>query len=458
MFAILAACNSENKNQTTQHSIRNHEIIETNSADDIAPTGNNAKSSNTILYILIAFVVILGPGLIFFFKVFIPLGLWYEAWLSGVRVGWGSLVKMRFQKVPQDLILKTMIEAKNAGLYLNASDLMIKYLADVDIAIVTDTAIRATNAGIEINFNDLAAKYLAKVNVETVLHALITAKNADIQLTINQLSSYYLANVDVLKVVEALITAHNAGYDEFTIEALKEHYLSGGDVTKTVEAFISAKKANLQETNFKIIAAIDLAGINVISAVASAITPRVIETHGVSGIARDGVQLIMRLKLTVRADLNHIIGGAAEDTVMARVDESLSSEIGKSASHYDILQNPFLLADLVEKKDLGEGTAFKILSIDVSDIKVGRDVHAELEIERAKAKTATARAELIRAEEKVQKAMAAAFMEGKLSINQYHEMMNTEADTMMRKNLGNSSAKNGENEEDEETEENEHHR
>ncbi len=445
LLISLSACNNGNDKDTNPQSIRNNEIIETSSANDVSPSEGSAKSSNTILYILIAFVAILGPGLFFFFKIFIPLGLWYETWLSGIRVSWAVLIKMHFQKVPQELILKTLIEAKNAGLKLDANDLMVKYLADVDITVVSDTAIRATNAGIEINFNDLAAKYLAKVNVETVLHALITAKNADLNLTINQLASYYLANVDVIKVVEALITAHNAGYDEFTIDALKEHYLAGGDITKTVEAFIMAKKANLQEIHFPTIAAIDLSGIDVVSAVASAITPRVIETAGVSGIARDGIQLIMKLKLTVRADLNYIIGGAAEDTVMARVDESLSSEIGKALNHYDVLQNPFTLAENVEKKNLGTGTAFNILSIDVSDIKVGRDVQSELEIERAKAKTATARAELIRAEEKVQKAMAAAFLEGKLSINQYHEMMNTEADTMMRKNLGTSSHQNNEN-------------
>ncbi len=405
----------------------------------IVATGEDAEASDWTLWAMLFAILALTGGLFYVFRTYIPLGLWYKAVLSGIRVSWWRLIKMRFQEIPQELILKNLIEAKNAGLPLNPQDLMEKYLAEVDIEIVVDTGIRAVNAGIDMSFNDLAAKYLAKVDVETVMHALITAKNANLELTINELSSHYLANVDVVQVVDALITAHNAGYDDFTLDALKEHYLANGDVTRTVDAFVAAKKAKIQDISFDDIAAIDLSKIDVMSAIQAAINPRVVETDGVSGVARDGVMLFMKLKLTVKANLKNIIGGAAEDTVMARVNESLASEIGKAKSHYDILESPFELADIVEQKQLGEGTAFHVVSIDVSDIKIGKDVHAELAIERAHAKAENAKAELIMAEEKVQKAMAAAFINGKLSVHEYHEMQNTEADTHMRKQLGDST-------------------
>lgn len=447
-LAILFSCNSNDDNNPGDNIPV--EQTEPDNQDD-------AQSSSSTVIILIISAAVLGPGLIFFFWYYIPIGLWYEAWLSGVHVGWMKLIKMRFQKIPQELMLKTMIEAKNAGLHLNGTDVMEKYLAGVDIPKVVETAIRAVNAGIDIDFNDLAAQYLAKVDVETVMHTLITARNADLHLTIRELASHYLANVDIMKVVEALITAHNSGHDTFTLNELKEHYLANGDVTKTVDAFVSAKKAKLPNIEFEDIAAIDLAGINVISAVEAAINPRVIETATVSGVAKDGVQLFLKVKLTLRANLKNIIGGAGEATVLARVDESLGTAIGKAVSHYDILENPFQLADRVEQKHLGNGTAFDVLSIDVSNIKIGKDVHAELEIERAKARSEVAKAELIRAEEKVRKAMAAAFISGKLSVHEYHEMQNTEADTHMRKQIGDSARiPMVETEEEEHEEHNEH--
>ncbi len=394
---------------------------------------------NIVLVVLITLVV--GVGIFYFFYAFIPIKLWYQAWLSGVRVSWGALLKMYFQKIPQEKIMNILIQSKNAGIMVNARELAKHYLAHVDIDVVTSTLIRAHNAKLNLDLNDLAAQYLARVNVEKVLQALIMAKNAQVETDITELAGYYLANVDVEKIIKAKITARNSNY-RIELKDLKEHYLAGGDVEKTVEAFIAAKKANLPDFDFSDIAAIDLANYDVLKSVQSAIVPKVVETSGVRGVARDGVEMTMKVKITLRAFIKSIIGGVNEETVLARVNEGLATEIGMSASHYEVLQSPFILADKVQQKGLEKNSSFEILSIDVSDIKVGKDIHAELKIERAHADAEQAKAELIMAEEKVQKAMAAAFLDGKLSIHDYHNMKNTEADTEMRKKLGESALKN----------------
>jgi uncharacterized protein YqfA (UPF0365 family) len=402
-------------------------------------TSESDKAPSSSLVVILVATLLLGPGLIFFFYYFIPVGLWYEAYLSGVKVSWVTLIVMRWQKVPQEPILKILIRAKNAGLSLSAKELAGHYLAQVNIETVVNTLIRATNAKLEIPLKDLAAQYLARVDVEKVIHAQIIAKNADLDIPLTVLASHYLAKVDVEEVIDALIAAHNSGYDDMTLNDLKEHFLANGDVKRTVNAFIAARKSDLKNFTFKDIAAIDLAGIDVEKAVVAAITPRVVETEGVTGIPRDGVQLTMKLKITLRANIKSIIGGASEETVLARVNESLASEIGMSESHHAILRSPYEMAERVQAKNLGAGTAFEIISIDVSDLQVGRDIESELTMERAKAQAEMAKAEVIKAEEKVQKAMAAAFIDGNLSIHDYHQMKNTEADTKMRQNIGKSA-------------------
>ncbi len=436
-LTLCFSCNSNDENTTTDEQVE--EIL---SLEEVDTTSSSDTMGSGTLILLIVAALILGPGLIGFFYYFLPIGLWYEARLSGVKVSWLTLIVMRWQKVPQELILKTLIRSKNAGLPLSARELADHYLANVNIETVVNTLIRAINAGMEVSLKELAAQYLAKVDVEKVMQALITAKNADLEISLKTLASFYLAQVNVEQVISALITAHNSGYEEMTVNDLKEHYLSNGDVVRTVDAFVSARKAELQNFTFKDIAAIDLAGIDVIRAVEAAITPKVVETDGVTGIAQDGVQLTMKLKITLRASIKSVIGGASEETVLARVNESLASEIGASQSHQHILRSPYEMAEKVFAKNLWKGTAFEILSIDVSDIKVGKDIEAELTTARAKAQAEMARAEVIRAEEKVQKAMAAAFIDGNLSIHDYHNMMNTEADTRMRESIGKSASKN----------------
>ncbi len=438
---IMASCQDDKPENYTENSVEDYYDVGLEE-EDVTSEADSLGFGSLILIIVAG--IILGPGLIFFFYYFIPLGLWYEARLSGIKVSWLTLIIMRWQKVPQDLILKILIRAENAGLSIEARELSDHYLAEVDIEKVVNTLIRATNAKLVIPLSELAAQYLAKVDVERVIHAQITAKNANLDIPITVLASHFLAQVDVEQIVDALITAHNSGYEEMTLDDLKEHFLSNGDVKGTVDAFVAAKKAELPNFEFADIAAIDLAGIDVKKAIEAAITPRVVETAGVTGISRDGVQLTMKLKITLRAYIKSIIGGASEETVLARVNESLASEIGNSPNHHKILTNPYDLADRVEQKDLGKGTAFQIISIDVSDMKVGKDINAELMMERAKAQAELARAEVIKAEEKVQKAMAAAFIDGNLSIDGYHQMKNTEADTKMRDSIGHSAKKQGE--------------
>jgi len=387
---------------------------------------------------LIAILIILIAITSLFFWYYAPINLWYEAKLSGVNPGIWNMVRMRLQNTPHKLIISTLIKAKNSDLKLLSEDLMQKHLAGVDIKKVADTAIRAINAGIKISYNELAKQYLAKVDIERVIHSLITSNNAGIEIDLEKMSSYYLSNVDIIKVTEALVSAHNAGFKDITFDILKKHNLSNGDVIKTVNAYIAVKEAKDNDITFKDISAIDLTEIDVKEAANWYVNPTVIETQTITGIAGDGIELHMKLKLTLRANLKNMIGGATEQTVFARVNESLSTEIGRSDNHQDILKDPYKLANNVQKRELGNNTAFDILSIDVSEVKVGKDIQAGLLSERAKANAERAKTEFIKAEEKVQKAMAAAFMDGNLSIHDYHKIQNTEADTEMRKKIGNS--------------------
>lgn len=442
LSVFIFACGKEKSNYDFKDN-QNIENISQNNIDEVDTSGGVGFWRITMVLLI---TIGAGAGIFYFFYAFIPIKLWYEAWLSGVKVSWGTLLKMYFQRIPQEKILRIMIKAKNAGIALNAKEMANHYLANVDINIVTNTLIRAHNANMPLTMNELASQYLAHVDVEKVLHSLIMAKNADVDTNIQEIASYYLANVDVEKLIKAKITARNSGY-RVELNDLKEHFLAGGDVEKTVEAYVAAKKAGIPDFEFQDIAAIDLANYDVLKAIESAITPIVVETGGVRGVARDGVELTMKVKVTLRAFIKNIIGGVSAETVLARVNEGLATEIGMAVSHYHVLESPFVLADNVEKKGLHERSSFEIISIDVSDIKVGKDIHSELKIERALAESEQAKAELIMAEEKVKKAMAAAFLDGKLSIHEYHEMMNTEADTEMRKKLGESASKSTEKKE-----------
>ena len=306
------------------------------------------------LIVLIVFVSLFAIWLIFYF---IPVGLWFSALVSGVRISLLQLILMRWRKVPPSTIVSSMIES--------------------------------TKAGLELNPNELEA-----------------------------------------------------------------HYLAGGNVTSVVHALVSAQKANIM-LDFKMATAIDLAGRDVFEAVQMSVN-----TPPVAAVAKDGIQLIAKARVTVRANIKQLVGGAGEETVLARVGEGIVSSIGSAASHKIVLENPDSISRVVLEKGLDAGTAFEILSIDIADIDVGKNIGAQLQMDQAqadkniaqakaeerramavalvqenKAKAQDARAKVILAEAEVPLAMAEAFRNGNLGIMDYYKMKNIMADTSMRETI-----------------------
>lgn len=319
-----------------------------------------------VLYLVIAIASIVGLWIILYF---IPIGLWFSALVSGVRISLIQLVLMRWRKVPPQVIVGALIESTKAGLVLNRND-------------------------------------------------------------------------------------------------LEAHFLAGGHVSQVVHALVSASKANI-DLDFKMATAIDLAGRDVFEAVQMSVNPKVIDTPPVVAVAKDGIQLIAKARVTVRANIKQLVGGAGEDTVLARVGEGIVSSIGSSESHKAVLENPDTISKVVLSKGLDSGTAFEILSIDIADIDIGKNIGAVLQIDQAEAdlKVARAKAEerramavaheqemkalaqemkakVIEAESEVPKAMADAFRDGNLGIMDYYKMKNIEADTSMRTNIANPKDKN----------------
>ncbi|GMV51409.1 MAG: hypothetical protein NBKEAIPA_03609 [Nitrospirae bacterium] len=249
-------------------------------------------------------------------------------------------------------------------------------------------------------------------------------------------------------VVTAQISAVKAGLN-IPLNDLEAHYLAGGNVVNVVNAMISADKANIPMP-FKRAAAIDLAGRDVLGAVKMSVLPKVIETPRIAAVAKDGIQLHAICRVTVRTNLDRLVGGAGEETVLARVGEGIVSTIGSAVTHKDVLENPDHISKHVLSKGLDAGTAFEILSIDIADVDVGENIGAKLQIDQANAdkQIAQARAEqrramavaleqemrarVVEAEAEVPKAMAEAFRQGNLGIMDYYRMKNVQADTTMR--------------------------
>ncbi|MCR5246087.1 MAG: flotillin-like protein FloA [Bacteroidales bacterium] len=259
-------------------------------------------------------------------------------------------------------------------------------------------------------------------------------------------------------IVYALITGTKAGL-KLKANELEAHYLAKGHVTKVVQALISANKANIP-LDFQMAAAIDLAGRDVLDAVQMSVNPKVITTPPVTAVAKDGIQLIATARVTVRANIKQLVGGAGEETILARVGEGIVSSIGSSESHKAVLENPDTISKTVLNKGLDAGTAFEILSIDIADIDVGKNIGAVLQMDQAdadkniaqaraeerramavaqeqemKAKAQEARAKVIEAEAQVPLAMAQAFREGNLGIMDYYRMKNIQSDTEMRESI-----------------------
>jgi uncharacterized protein YqfA (UPF0365 family) len=295
----------------------------------------------------------------FIFLYFVPLGLWFSAILSKVKISLLELIFMRWRKVPPEIIVKGLVNATKAGLVINS-------------------------------------------------------------------------------------------------DMLEAHYLAGGNVMKVVAALISADKANIP-LDFKAATAIDLAGRDVFDAVQMSVNPRVIDTPPVSAVAKDGIQLIAKARVTVRANIAQLVGGAGEETILARVGEGIVTTIGSAMNHKEVLENPDRISKGVLAKGLDAGTAFEILSIDIADIDIGENIGAKLQMDQAeadkniaqakaeerramaialeqemKAKAQEARAMVIEAEAEIPKAMSEAFRSGNLGIMDYYKMQNIKADTEMR--------------------------
>jgi uncharacterized protein YqfA (UPF0365 family) len=311
------------------------------------------------IIVAIGFGSLFALWLIFYF---IPVGLWFKALVSGVKISLLQLVFMRWRKVPPPVIVNNLIAATKAGLDLNR-------------------------------------------------------------------------------------------------DALEAHYLAGGHVKSVVNALISADKANMS-LDFKVATAIDLAGRDVLEAVQMSVNPKVIDTPPVTAVAKDGIQLIAKARVTVRANIKQLVGGAGEETVLARVGEGVVSSIGSADSHKLVLENPDSISRVVLEKGLDSGTAFEILSIDIADIDIGKNIGAVLQMDQANAdkniaqakaeerramavareqemiaKAQEARAAVIQAESEVPKAIAEAFREGNLGIMDYYKYKNIIADTQMRESI-----------------------
>lgn len=324
---------------------------------------NNMIESLGLFGLIVAVMVLL-----FIMLYFVPIGLWFSALVSGVKISLLQLFLMRFRKVPPGVIVRALIEGTKAGVPLNR-------------------------------------------------------------------------------------------------DALEAHYLAGGHVSSVVHALVSASKANIDLT-FNMATAIDLAGRDVFEAVQMSVNPKVINTPPVTAVSKDGIQLIAKARVTVRASIKQLVGGAGEETVLARVGEGIVSSIGSSHSHKSVLENPDFISRVVLEKGLDAGTAFEILSIDIADIDIGKNIGAGLQLDQAeadkniaqakaeerrsmavaleqemRAKAQEMRAKVIEAEAKIPLAIAEAFKTGNLGVMDYMKYKNIMADTAMRDSIAGDDKK-----------------
>ena len=292
----------------------------------------------------------------------------------------------------------------------------------------------------------------------------ITAIFSGVPIGIGALIGMRLRKVPPAVVVGAMISATKAGLTMNRNE-LEAHYLAGGNIHNVTNALISADKANIP-LDFNMATAIDLAGRDVLLAVQMSVNPKVIDTPPVTAVAKDGIQLIAKARVTVRANIKQLVGGAGEDTVLARVGEGVVSSIGSAESHKKVLENPDSISKVVLARGLDSGTAFEILSIDIADVDIGKNIGAELQMDQAeadkniaqakaeerramavaveqemKAKAQEARAKVIEAEVQIPQAMAEAFRNGNLGIMDYYKFENIKADTEMRSSIAKPTSK-----------------
>lgn len=287
----------------------------------------------------------------------------------------------------------------------------------------------------------------------------ISALAAGVRVSIFTLIGMRLRRVIPSRVINPLIKAHKAGLD-VTTNQLESHYLAGGNVDRVVNALIAAHRANI-ELQFERSAAIDLAGRDVLEAVQMSVNPNVIETPFIAGVAMDGIEVKAKARITVRANIDRLVGGAGEETIVARVGEGIVSTIGSSENHKKVLENPDMISQTVLAKGLDAGTAFEILSIDIADVDIGKNIGAELQTEQAeadkkiaqakaeerramavaqeqemKARVEEMRAKVVEAESQVPLAMSEALRSGNIGVMDYMNYKNISADTDMRDSIG----------------------
>ncbi|MCY8104051.1 flotillin-like protein FloA [Bacillus mojavensis] len=287
----------------------------------------------------------------------------------------------------------------------------------------------------------------------------ISALAAGVKISIFTLVGMRLRRVIPNRVVNPLIKAHKAGLDVGTNQ-LESHYLAGGNVDRVVNALIAAQRANIELT-FARCAAIDLAGRDVLEAVQMSVNPKVIETPFIAGVAMDGIEVKAKARITVRANIDRLVGGAGEETIVARVGEGIVSTIGSSENHKKVLENPDMISQTVLGKGLDSGTAFEILSIDIADVDIGKNIGAILQTDQAeadkniaqakaeerramavaqeqemRARVEEMRAKVVEAEAEVPLAMAEALREGNIGVMDYMNIKNIDADTDMRDSFG----------------------
>jgi uncharacterized protein YqfA (UPF0365 family) len=287
----------------------------------------------------------------------------------------------------------------------------------------------------------------------------ISAMASGVYVGLTTLVGMRLRRIAPARIINPLIKARKAGLD-VTIEQLETHYLAGGNVDRVVDALIAAQRANI-DLVFSRAAAIDLAGRDVLEAVQMSVNPKVIETPMVSAVAKDGIEVKVRARVTVRANIDRLVGGAGEETIIARVGEGIVTTNGSADSHKEVLENPDMISQTVLDKGLDAGTAFEILSIDIADVDVGKNIGAELQTDQAEADKRIAqakaeerramavakeqemrarveemRAKVVEAEAQVPLALSEALRSGKMGVMDYYQLQNLLADTDMRKSIG----------------------
>ena len=301
----------------------------------------------------------------------------------------------------------------------------------------------------------MAVTFISVIAWAVPVRLWVEAISAGVRIGIGYLIGMRLRKVSPPAVVRPLIWATKAGIP-LSVNDLEAHYLAGGEVSRVVRALISADKANI-ELGFQQAAAIDLAGRDVFEAVQVSVNPKVINTPKVAAMAKDGIQLIAQARVTVRANINRLVGGAGEDTILARVGEGIVSSIGSANTHKEVLENPDAISKNVLAKGLDSGTAFEILSIDIADVDVGKNIGADLQTHQAdadkrvaqaraeerramavaqeqemQAKVVEMRASLVKAEAEVPLALAEAFRQGHMGVMDYVRYNNIQSDTSMR--------------------------